>query len=138
MTNSKSRVFVCSILSFVLGAAPLSASPYDPTGHWEATDGERRYEVSLCGDGKKLCAELTWIRPDVTNDRNRVYINTLVVDHAPQHSEREWRGQINLYGHSVSGVVRMLSPDVIRVRGCALLIICEMKNLVRIADQTEG
>lgn len=137
MMNSRSRVFVGSILAFVLGAAPLFAEPYSPQGLWEAEDKESRYEVSLCGDGTQLCAELIWIRPDVINDRNKVYLNTYVVENAPRASEREWRGTINLYGHSVAGNVRLLSEDYLQVRGCALLIICERKLLVRMAEVAE-
>ena len=132
--NSKSRVFVSSILAFILGAAPLSAASFDPRGLWEAEDEESRYEVSYCGDGTQLCAELIWIRPDVINERNKVYLNTQVVQQAHRKTDREWRGIINLYGHSVDGFVRMLSRDVLLVRGCALMIICERKLLVRIAD----
>jgi len=137
MMNSRSRVFVGSILAFILGAAPLLAEPFNPVGFWEAEDKESRYEITLCGDGTQLCGKLIWIRPDVLNDRNKVYLDTYIVEGAPSFSEREWRGTINLYGHSVAGNVRLLSQDYLLVRGCAFLIICERKLLSRIADASE-
>jgi len=120
----------------LLAASPVLAAPYNPTGIWEASDGESRYDVTLCGDGTQLCARLIWIRPDVTNDRNRVYIDTYVVEGARRHSDREWRGKINLYGHSVAGSVRHLGNDALQVRGCALLILCERQTLSRISTSS--
>ncbi len=125
-------------LAMLMGLAacltPAYAAPFDPTGLWEATDGESRYEVALCGDGTQLCAKLIWIRPDVVNDRNKQYLNTFVVEGADRYNDREWRGTINLYGVSVRGSVQRLAPDRMQVRGCALIILCERKTVTRIGS----
>lgn len=122
------------VLALCLSAAPAFAEPYDPTGIWEATDGESRYDVTLCGDGTQLCAKLIWIRPDVTNDRNRQYLGTWVVNQANRVSDTEWQGTISLYGLSVGGSVSKVGDERLRVRGCALFVICENKVAVKIAD----
>lgn len=121
------------IMAFVMGLSPVMAASFDPTGYWEATSGESRYKLSLCGDGTQLCAELIWIRPDVRDDRNGAYLNTLVVDGAKRASDREWRGKVNIFGFIVDGNVQRLSDNVMQVRGC-LLIICEKQRMVRISE----
>ena len=127
------QIFIAFIIFLV--ALPAIAEPINPTGLWEADDGESRYEVSLCGDGTQLCAKLIWIRPDVTNERNSVYIDTYVVNGAKRKTDREWRGNISLYGHTVSGNVQAYSQNKLVVRGCALLVICIRKGLTRIASK---
>ena len=126
------RRILAVLTAFGLSAGGVLAQSFDPTGLWEATDGESRYEVTLCGDGTQLCGKLVWIRPDVINDRNKQYLNTWVVQNAKRHSNREWRGTIHLYGVSVNGSVSRLGPDVMQVRGCALVILCERKVVTRI------
>ncbi len=120
-----------------LGAVPAVAATFDPTGIWEATDGESRYDVALCGDGTQLCAKLIWIKPSEISDRNRKYIDTFVLRGAERVSEREWRGNIELYGHSVNGSVTRLGEDVMQVRGCALLVVCERHVITRISGESE-
>lgn len=121
-------------LALGLSVGPAMAEPFNPTGMWEASDGESRYDVSLCGDGTQLCAKLVWIRPDVTNERNSAYLNTYVVEGAKRFDERQWRGMIQLYGVSVAGSVTRRAPDIMQVRGCAFLVICERKFLLRMGD----
>lgn len=133
MNFSKFRIIFVGFIVFVLGSAPVIAGQFDPTGLWESEDKESRYELSLCGDGTQLCAKLVWIRPDVTTARNMVYINTYVVNQAKKKTEREWRGNISLYGMSVSGRVKVLSMDQMLVLGCALLVLCERQLLNRMA-----
>lgn len=129
--NLKSRVLVGSILAFVMGAAPIYAASYDPHGAWEADNEETRYDITLCGDGTQLCAVLTWIRPDLRDDRNGAYLNKHVINGARLANPNEWRGDIDIFGNKVSGNIRMLSDKVMRVRGCAFLILCEKYLLIR-------
>lgn len=129
-----SKRFLSGVLALAMGVAPALAEPFDPTGIWEASDGESRYDVSLCGDGTQLCGKLIWIRPDVINERNKSYIDTYIVNGARRVSDREWRGTISLYGVNVAGSVTRLGADLMQVRGCALVIICERQIVSRIAD----
>lgn len=121
------------ILAFIMGLSPVMAAPFDPSGYWEAVSGESRYKITLCGDGTQLCAELIWIRPDVKDARNSAYLNTYVVEAARRHSDREWRGKVNIFGFIVDGNVQRLNDSAMQVRGC-LLIICEKQQMVRIPD----
>ncbi len=135
MFNSKFRVFLISFLTLVFASsASLASSGFDPTGLWQADDGESRYEVSLCGDGSQLCAKLVWIQPDKIKRANKVYIDTYVVNKIKRHSNREWRGNISLYGHTVSGSVKAMHQDRLKVNGCALIVICISQGLNRMAS----
>ncbi len=118
-------------------AAPSLAQQLNVSGVWEADSGESRYKLEMCGqDGTQLCADLIWIRPDVTNDRNSKYIGTKVVDHAQlvKADPLTWRGKISVYGHSITGNVVLVDPKRFVVKGCALLIICIEEGAHKISD----
>ncbi len=133
MNILKFRIFIVTIIVSLFGFVPVFAEPIDPTGLWQADNGESRYEVSLCGDGTQLCAKLVWIQPDKINKSNKAYIGTYVVNGAKRASDREWRGNISVYGVSVSGNVQAFSKNRLMVRGCALIIICIREGLTRMA-----
>lgn len=121
-------------VAMVAPVPAFAAGAYSPVGMWEADNGETRYNVDLCGDGAQLCAVLSWIRPDLVDNRNSAHLNQYVIDHARPGKQNEWRGDINIFGNKVAGSVRMLSPEVMQVRGCALLILCERYLLIRMGD----
>jgi len=123
-------------LALAMSAGMAVAAPSDPTGIWQAEDGDSRYEISFCGDGTQLCAELIWIRPEVLTKYNKKYIGEDFLQGAKRRNEREWAGQIHMFGMSASGVVTQYTPDIIRVRGCALVIVCESVVLTRYSEST--
>lgn len=118
------------------GAQDQQAAKLDVNlgGVWQADNGESRYALELCGDGTQLCAKLTWIQPNKINDRNKQYIDQLVVDHANlvQKDPMTWAGDINVYGNKVSGRVTLVNSDRFTVRGCAFFIFCEETGANRV------
>lgn len=116
-----------------VGATTALAQEVDLSGVWEADNGESRYTLELCGTGTQLCALLTWIREDVQNDKNRAYINKLVVDKArlSGRTPPKWRGKINIYGNVVDGSVTLVNKDRFVVRGC-VFIFCEETGANRV------
>ncbi len=133
MFHSKFKVFIISLLALMFASVSAQSAGFDPTGLWQADDGESRYEVSLCGDGSQLCAKLVWIQPDKIKAANKVYIDTYVVNKISRATNREWRGKISLYGHTISGKVTAIHQDRLMVNGCALIVICVRKGLNRMA-----
>ncbi|MCF6344048.1 MAG: DUF2147 domain-containing protein [Devosiaceae bacterium] len=133
MIFSKLKTTLIAVVISLSSIAPVLAEPMNPTGLWQADDGESRYEVSLCGDGTQLCAKLVWIQPDKIKAANKVYIDTYVVNKIKRATDREWRGNISLYGVTVSGNVQAYSNDKLVVRGCALIVICIKQGLTRMA-----
>jgi len=107
-------------------------SQYSPAGIWQADDGESRYKVSLCGDGTQICAQLIWIQPDKVNDRNIQYLNKYVIYEGVRAYPAEWRGNIDIYGVSVGGSVKIINQDRLKVTGCAYGFFCQGFELGRI------
>ena len=104
-----------------------------PVGHWQAEDGDSRYDVALCGDGTQLCVKLTWINPDKANDRNQQFVDKYVIYQARRARPAEWRGDINIYGTIVGGSVRLLGSNAVKVTGCAYWVFCQSFLLKRIS-----
>ncbi len=101
-----------------------------PVGQWEADNKESRYDVTLCGDGTQLCAELVWIRPRDINRRNKQFLNTYVVYEAVRSRPAEWRGDIMVYGTTYGGSVRIINQNKLLLTGC-IFILCETFELNR-------
>jgi len=110
------------------------------SGLWQADNGESRYKLEWCGpDGTALCATLVWIEPDKINDRNKQYLNTLVVDQARLASTKplSWKGKINVYGNELDGVVTLVDDNNrFTVHGCAFIIICVDDGANKMAQET--
>ncbi|MEX0860097.1 MAG: hypothetical protein WEB63_04675 [Cucumibacter sp.] len=112
----------------------VGASAMTPTGIWEATNGESRYAVSLCGDRTQLCAYLIWIDPDVLDDNNRKYLNRSIFRFLNSTGPHRWEGEITVEGRAVSGVVELVSANELRVTACVLAIVCSSGIMPRIGN----
>lgn len=123
-----------ALFTVFLATVPVAAEKTDGanqiidlSGVWQADNGESRYALEWCGDnGTDLCATLTWIEPDKINDRNKVYLNTMVVDHARLVRKKPltWQGKLHVYGMTVDGRVTLVDGNKMVARGCALLVFC--------------
>ncbi len=107
---------------------PVAASP---EGIWEIEFRDSRYEVTLCGDGTQLCAELIWLGNGADNEDNMPYLNTMLIDHAPMIRDGEWKGDLHIYGQSAAGTIRQVSDDQISLQGCVAFILCRTYQLHR-------
>jgi len=136
MHKSLLKWAIAASLMALSGVPSGSAQEIDLGGVWEADNGESRYELEFCGNGRQLCATLTWIRPDVISDRNRPYIGSYVVKEArlAWTDPPTWKGKINIYGNEVNGQVVLVQPDRFEVQGCALIFFCETTGANRVAD----
>ncbi len=144
------RKLMAGLLALILGLLPLGAvaGEHDvtntdmadadilglggitPVGVWEADNKESRYQVTLCGDGTQLCAELVWIRPRDINRRNKPYLNTFVVYEAVRARPAEWKGDINIYGTTYGGSVKIINQNKLLLTGC-IFVLCETFELYR-------
>lgn len=104
----------------------------DPVGTWEIEMGDSRYDVTLCGDGTQLCAELIWLGKGADSPENMAYLNTLLIDHARQTRAGEWKGELHLYGQTAQGTIRQVSNDQISLRGCVAWVLCRTYQMYRI------
>ena len=111
---------------------PLQAPAFaaDPTGNWQSTSGESRYNVSYCGDGTQLCAKLTWLREDARTQENLPYLNRYVVKGAVATGKNRWEGKLAYAGDVYSGRVTMVSANAMKLKGCKG-VFCQSMNFVR-------
>lgn len=114
-----------------IGAA-VGGPAMTPTGIWQATNGESRYAVSLCGDRTQLCAYLVWIDPDVLDDNNRKFLNRSIFRFLASTGPHRWEGEITIDGRAVSGVVELISPNELEVTACVLVLLCSSGIMPRI------
>lgn len=103
-----------------------------PVGQWEIEMRDSRYDVALCGPDKtQLCATLVWLGNGADSPENLPYMNTLLIDHAPQTGPGKWRGALHIYGQNATGTITQLSDDQFSLQGCALLVICKTYQMYR-------
>jgi uncharacterized protein (DUF2147 family) len=113
--------------AFALGliAAPAFAGgSANPTGTWQVTSGETRFQVEMCGDGTQLCATLVWLRDDVKTPANMAFLNKRVIDGATQAHAAKWQGDVVYDGSTYAGNITMIDANTLRMAGCAG-IACE-------------
>lgn len=114
-----------------MSIAPAISGELTPVGQWQTTGGESHYEISLCGDGTKLCAKLTWLRPDARTDENLKYLNRYVLSGAEQTSANRWRGAVR-YGDDVfGGSVTLVNAERLKLNGC-MGIFCQSMEFERL------
>jgi len=122
---------VLASLFALMAVAPTLASP---VGVWEIEMRDSRYDVTLCGDGTQLCAELIWLGNGADSAENLPYLNTMLIDHAVQTRPGEWKGELHIYGQSAAGTITQVSEDQITLRGCVALVICKSYQMYRYGE----
>ncbi len=126
------RLAAIGVASLLSVPAALAASP---VGIWEIEMRDSRYSVELCGAaGTALCGTLIWLGNGADSPDNLPYLNTLMIDHAPQTGPNTWKGDLHIYGQSAAGTITQVSEDQITLRGCVFGIICKTYQMYRMAD----
>lgn len=115
--------------SLALGVAAAQASP---VGMWEIEMGDSRYDVTLCGDGNQLCAELVWLGNGADNEENLPYLNTMLIDKANPTGTDQWKGTLHLFGQTADGTITQVNDDQITLRGCVAFVLCRDYQMYRI------
>jgi len=126
-------VFSGSIVAAGAVLASILPALASPVGIWEIEMRDSRYEVTLCGDGTQLCAELIWLGNGADNAENLPYLNTMLIDHAPMTRPGEWKGDLHIYGQRAAGTIRQVSADQITLRGCVAFVVCRTYQMYRYA-----
>ncbi|ODT77797.1 MAG: hypothetical protein ABS76_26210 [Pelagibacterium sp. SCN 64-44] len=111
-----------------LSALPAMASP---VGMWEIEFRDSRYDVTMCGDGTQLCAELVWLGRGADNAQNMPYLNTLLIDRAVQTRSGQWKGKLHLFGQTADGTITQVGADQITLKGCVAFVLCKTYQMYR-------
>lgn len=116
---------------FAAGFSVANAAELNPTGQWEVSTGESRYRISYCGEGRELCAKLTWLRDDARTRENVALLNRYVVRYAKPGEENTWVGTMQYDGEDYAATARLVSRDSIELRSCSG-VLCRSFTLRRI------
>ena len=125
------KKLAAGILTLAFAAAPALAA--DPTGTWQSTSGESRYRVTYCGNGKQLCAKLTWLRDDARTKGNLAYLNRYVVKGAVATADNQWAGQLNYGGDSYDGSLTLSGDNSMKLSGCKGMF-CKTMSFSRLEE----
>ena len=132
----------------LLGAALMfstEASAASPEGEWLVNGGTGRVRITDCGGA--LWGIVTWESVPGVDDqnpnaalRNRPILGMPVLLELRERSTGQWWGHIynSTNGRTYSGGVRLKSPDVLRITGCVLGILCGGQDWTRVADASPG
>ena len=90
-----------------------------------------RGRISYCGEGKQLCAKLTWLRDDARTEENLALLNRYVVRNARPGEENTWVGTMQYDGETYEATARLVSRDSMELRSCSG-VLCRSFTLRRI------
>lgn len=113
------------------GVSIAHAADMNPTGQWEVSTGESRYRISYCGEGRELCAKLTWLRDDAKTEKNLALLNRYVVEHAKPGDLNTWVGTMQYDGSTYDATARLISTDAMELRSCSGML-CRSFTLNRL------
>lgn len=123
--------FIAGMVALTLGVAPAFASP---AGVWDLESKDTRFELALCGDGSQLCGKLVWLSDVDYNEQYKPYLGKLMANGLRQVKPRVWKGQMSLFGYSMSGTITERSADHLTLNGCAFLVVCKTYEMYRHKD----
>ena len=121
-------------MALVVAAALTIPAAASPVGMWEIEMRDSRYNVTMCGDGTQLCAELVWLGNGADNAENLPYLNTMLINEARQSRPNQWKGDLHIYGQSAAGTITQVSADQITLKGCFAFVICRTYQMYRYTE----
>lgn len=124
------KLLATATVAVGLSLAPVSAASLSPVGSWQASTGEARVKVTMCGDGTELCAKLVWLSEKARTKENLPLLNDYVVNRAQPTGERNWKGTVRFGGNTASGKIELVSANSITVSGCK--VVCKTFRFNRI------
>jgi uncharacterized protein (DUF2147 family) len=134
----KRSILLGMMASCAITSAALAA---DPIGEWLVAERTARISIADCGG--VLWGIVSWEadaggvddkNPDPAK-RSRPILGMPVLLEMKVSGTNQWAGQIynSENGKIYSGGLTLVSPDVLRVRGCVLIILCGGENWTRAA-----
>lgn len=114
----------------IMAVTVCQAARLNPTGQWEVSSGDSRYRISYCGDGRELCAKLTWLRDDAKSDENLALLNTYVVKNAQPAEANSWVGKMIYNGSTYDATATLVDANAIELKSCAG-VLCRSFTLHR-------
>jgi len=132
------------LLSVALFMSATPALAVEPVGEWLVKDGSARIKIDNCGDG--LWGVVSWEKEAGLDEHNpdpakraRPTLGMPVLLDMKSTEPGRWDGDVYNAenGKTYSSHVSLVSPDVLRVEGCVLGILCGGENWTRIKAAPE-
>jgi len=103
-------------------------SPSPLLGDWRAADGSATARVAPCRQGTGLCATVIEERPVAGEESSlgQVMVRNLVP------ARNGWTGVYGSQGQNLATRVRLLNPNQIELRVCAMALLCETARYERV------
>ena len=123
----------------LLVTVSASADPADPTGEWLVAKRVARIKIVNCDN--RLWGVVAWEatpgvdsnNPDPTK-RTRPTLGMPILLGMEKVDANEWKGEIYNAedGKKYSSSISLLNPDLLKVQGCVLGILCGGENWTRV------
>ena len=128
-----------------MASALTTTALADATGEWLVAERTARISIADCGGA--LWGVVSWeadpggvdeMNPDPAK-RSRPTLGLPIVLGMKASGPNQWSGRIynSENGKTYSGGLRLIDPDVLRIRGCIFLILCGGENWTRAALTAE-
>jgi uncharacterized protein (DUF2147 family) len=129
------KLYAAAGLVALLAVPSMAQGLASPVGTGEIEMRDSRYRVEMCGDdGTALCGTLIWLGNGADSPDNLPYLNTLMIDHAPQVGPNQWKGDLHIYGQTAAGTITQNSDNSITLEGCAFMVVCKTYQMYRMAE----
>jgi uncharacterized protein (DUF2147 family) len=124
-------------------AQPSGDSQVDPTGEWLVAKRVARIKIVNCNE--RLWGVVSWeTTPGVDSNnpdpakRTRPTLGMPILLGMEKVKSNEWKGEIynSEDGKTYSSSITLLNPDLLKVQGCVLGILCGGENWTRVTTTT--
>jgi uncharacterized protein (DUF2147 family) len=125
------RPAACALLFSLLFAAPAVAAPIE--GYWKNPIGSAIIAIAPCGS--VLCGKVVWAsargQREVAKTTSHVVGTTVLTDLKPKG--RGWSGKLFIPDDNihVSAHLQLVSPNQLKLTGCAMLLLCRSQLWTR-------
>jgi uncharacterized protein (DUF2147 family) len=145
------RSWLAAVVLGCLGGPALAA---EPTGDWLVANGEAVIRIAPCGEA--LCGVMAWSksRGDLDSNnpdrakRSRPLLGVPILLGMRSASDGRWKGEVYNAedGRTYSANIALKGPDVLRIEGCVMGILCggekwtrtSVDNPIRSSSLTSG
>lgn len=116
---------VLAATAFLLFASPLTAA--DIEGRWRSPGGNSIIEIAPCGS--ELCGTVAWASEKAKEDARKStdqLIGTQLLTGLQERKPGRWQGKLFIPDRKmrVTAKINLVSPQQLKVAGCAAGVIC--------------
>jgi len=135
----RSHLTACAMALLVTGTLPAAADP-QPTGEWRTADGRANIRIDNCAG--VLWGVISWEKePGIDTEnpdparRSRPTLGLPILRAMKPTRPGLWEGEVYNAdnGKTYSSRISLTAPDVLKIEGCLLGLLCGGENWTRVA-----